>query len=322
MKIANRRLAALALACLALGLLLTDMTRALWPCDAIADGGTTAANGSTIGYWQFDDGTIGDPAGTLVSELNSPALDGTAGDYNASGSIPVYDVSTPGLQIADGVGGTIFNSSNTSSLEFDRTDAGTTTNSNNGGSITVADPGGVDSILKPTSFTVEAFVRLGEQSDWANIVSKTKSGGTSWMMDVNSNGTLRARFDNATTSNQNFATSAFLRDGEWHHVAMTFDGSTNAIGLYMDYSQVGSATLSGSLEYSDSPLMMGAGGGGRAYDGLLDEVRLSDTVLTTDQFLVVVPEPSTLALALLGLLSLAVYRFYLVPKSRLGSEFK
>jgi len=118
----------------------------------------------------------------------------------------------------------------------------------------------------------------------------------------------------------------------WYSMAAVSDGST----LFLYLRNVSGVTpwaliaqtdltLSGS---PDTTLTMGTGAGSdwdagnfsvgrglyagghgdRAY-GYIDEVRLSDGALTTDDFLyVVVPEPSTLALAGLGILGMLMAR--------------
>lgn len=116
----------------------------------------------------------------------------------------------------------------------------------------------------------------------------------------------------------------------WYSMAATSDGST--LSLYLrnlttptgwDLIAQTDMTTSGS---ANTALTMGTGSGGdwqagnfsvgrglyagghgdRAY-GYVDEVRLSDTALTSDQFLMV-PEPGTLTLTVLGGLTLIIRR--------------
>lgn len=270
------------------------------------------ASASTIAYWTFDDGQVGTTAGTLLTESNSPTLNAAAGK-NGSGAIPMFHAAVPNVAIRDGVGGPIVNALNASSLEFVRTG---TADSNDGGRLTVVDPGGIDSLLKPASFTIEAFIQIDSATNWPALMSKSRAdgNGSSWMLDMNNNGTLRARFDtqalgasSGTGFNQNFTTSLNLADQTWHHVAMTYDADTRMARLFVDYEDRGGGTVINPLVYDNNPMLIGQGGGGRAFDGWMDEIRLSDSVLTTDQFLraEVVPEPGTLALVGMMLLGLA-----------------
>jgi hypothetical protein len=58
------------------------------------------------------------------------------------------------------------------------------------------------------------------------------------------------------------------------------------------------------LLYDDGALLFGQGAGGLAFDGLLDEIRFTDSVLTTSQFLRAVPEPGSFSLLLFGTIGL------------------
>jgi len=62
------------------------------------------------------------------------------------------------------------------------------------------------------------------------------------------------------------------------------------------------------LVYDNFPLLIGSGAGGRAFDGWLDEFRLTGAVLTPDQFLRAVPEPGRALLVLAGLLTVVARR--------------
>lgn len=267
---------------------------------------------TVIGYWRFDDDAPGNTASLVSSSVNSPALNGAASG-NASGLPPVFDADLPGAGITDGAGGPFLHL-NTASLQFNNVSVPGDLNSQNGGKITVSDPG--DGTLHPASFTAEAFVRLDVQLNYPNIISKNRAdaGGSTWMMDMTNDGRLRARFDSQTLGlgsgnsgfNQSFNGGA-INDGLWHHVGLTYDGATRVARLFIDYTDVGGGVVTNPLVYDNNPLTIGQGGGGRAFDGWIDEVRISDNVLSADQFLHVVPEPSSLALMALG--SWVIIRF-------------
>lgn len=268
-----------------------------------------SANATTIGYWQFQDGIAGANAGSVATQTNGPTLNGTAAA--AGGPVPKFDASVVGPKIRDGIGGAIINANNSTSLLFDNTGG---INSGSGGVVTVADPGGPGSLLKPASFTVEGFMKVIENINFPLLVGKDANNppvpgpqsDTSWTIDTSNTEKLRARTDNLVTFNQGIGegTSPVLNDGLWHHFAATYDGTTRDFRLYVDYIQTAQATLSGGLFYDDTALRFGQGAGGRAFDGLLDEIRLSDQVLTTNQFLRAVPEPNSLSMMLFGIIGL------------------
>ena len=82
----------------------------------------------------------------------------------------------------------------------------------------------------------------------------------------------------------------------WDHIALTYDASTRTATLYRNYVVVKSFTFAEGFSkqiYIDKPLQIGGGGQniagtgavGTNFGGLLDEVRISDTVLAPSQFL-------------------------------------
>jgi hypothetical protein len=77
--------------------------------------------------------------------------------------------------------------------------------------------------------------------------------------------------------------TALVSDGEWHHVALTASRTGNAI-LYVDGVVEGTpASMSavGSLDEADSPVFIGdIGFQGQPFDGVLDDVRIYNRVLT------------------------------------------
>ena len=94
----------------------------------------------------------------------------------------------------------------------------------------------------------------------------------------------------------------------WHHVAVTFDQDTLEWSFYFDYQLSQSRTLvdTDSSGYVHPNADLNIGKFGSEYGTFLDEIRYSEGVLQTTEFLVAtnVPEPSTALLGLLGALGL------------------
>ncbi len=270
----------------------------------------STAIAGTVGYWSFDDGTSG-TATLLMSDVNSPALDGTAGG-NAGGTAPVFSSVLPGASTTSGISGTVTNASNLSSLYFTNTGFPGSNSSNSGGVVSISETAGN---LDLANFTIEGFIRYEDFALFSSTFTKNRvdGGGSTWMLDSDGGGHIRARFDSQALGtgsgspgfNQGFTTSATIADGAWHHIALTYDGATRAAVIYVDYMSVGGGTVTNPLVYDASPLRFGGSGGGRAFDGYMDEVRLSDTVLTPASFLRAVPEPGSAALLALGLAGIA-----------------
>ena len=79
-----------------------------------------------------------------------------------------------------------------------------------------------------------------------------------------------------------------VTDGKWHHVAMTYDGE--AVRIYVDYVQRGYKAWSGPLVYDSGnagKLCIGGNYGTNygAWDGFIDELRISDEALPVEKFL-------------------------------------
>jgi len=247
------------------------------------------------GYWRMEDGAAGSTASTIDSEVYNSQMQGVAVGSNLAFS---GEVAAP--KIFNPLDGTV--SDNSTSLSV-----------GSASHMSVAD--NLFSLHEPETFTIEFFAKWDAASaDWADVIQKERSGSSpTWQLDVPSDGRLRVRVDSEDSpspgdgeSNQNISSSAVVTDAEWHHVAGTYDDATNTLEMFVDYASVGSMTLAngGELFYNGNPLKIG---GHREFLGLIDEVRLTSGILTPDQFLQLVPEPSSLMLLLIGALSAALW---------------
>lgn len=158
--------------------------------------------------------------------------------------------------------------------------------------IEVAAHDGTDTALMPDQITVDAWVQLNTHITATHgvIVSSIGNGWSLHTSNIYDGGGaivgVGVTFDvgvwDGITPVDNFVSAAGstnLRDGSWHHVAGTFDGtSTN---LYVDGNLDHSTNVTGSLHHID---YRAAGGKGIAigdllqafngYSGLVDEVHL------------------------------------------------
>ena len=238
----------------------------------------------TIAWWPFE-GTIDESADELTNSAAPGTLTGVANTYSG-GTLPSFADDIPGSNVWDGVGGPMYNADNRTSLLF-------TGNGTSGGLVSVTD----DPVtFHPSNVTVEAFVKVRTVIEYAAIARKIRSGGASWTLYLTANGELGLRIDTATVVNAiSTATSnTGLSDGNWHHVAFTYNSVNSNALLYVDYKQKVSLTLTTPpLDYDNSNLLIGHNTANGTFDGWIDEVRISDVALQADQFLLVEPiDPS------------------------------
>jgi len=151
--------------------------------------------------------------------------------------------------------------------------------------------------LKLSSFTVELFFKSDFPANpqyWSNLMVLGGPGsGDTWGLRILANGTISFRktytTESESTANENLSIGEVnALDGKWHHLAFTYDGVTKTGTLYYDYSTKSSRTFSHEMEYVDGSLLeigsFSKANYGR-WCGWVDEVRISDTVLGTNDFL-------------------------------------
>jgi hypothetical protein len=103
-------------------------------------------------------------------------------------------------------------------------------------------------------------------------------------------GKVKAQFlnDNRPANKIDFTGTTVVNDGNWHHVALTYDGSSNLAGtqLYVDGNLEAKTattnTLTGSI-LNDVNLVLGSRAGGLLYNGQMDDFRLYDYALSSAQ---------------------------------------
>lgn len=230
-------------------------------------GASHSAHAAPVGLWRFE-GTAGGTVGTVPNALNPGTLDGT-GQGGA-----LYSGLVIGPSIYDPISGTVY--ANATSLDFT-------------GSKVVNVPD--DPALDAADFTIEAFIRMGaDQTSYPSYIRhRISSPARGWQLDIDPQEEARVRFDTAAQSNQVAGSGAgqSLADyGRWHHTAVTFDSATKRITHYTDYGITATRTLNGVASEATSiaeDLVLGASG--YPAGSALDEVRYSNSVLSSSQFL-------------------------------------
>ena len=86
--------------------------------------------------------------------------------------------------------------------------------------------------------------------------------------------------------------------GTWHHVAFTMDNDAKKAQLFVDYKLIGSVNLVGDCSKSAKEYVLGHAKAPNwgAYEGCIDEFRISDRVLAPSEFLAVTGDGPALML--------------------------
>ena len=272
------------------------------------------SHAGTVAWWHFDEA---DPGTTATSGVVAESVSGTTATSYWIESNSVKQTSSPyrpafgpaftGLAVYDPVAGTT--NANRAAMRFAIARGGATPNASAGRAYY----GGALKVDKDTLYpgctgavTIEAFVCTtgGVYNTFAPIIGCLASASWTsekWAIYMENGGTLAVRFNGSVwySGNSNAGT-ARINDGRWHHVAITWNGST--IKVYVDYNMDKNSdntdrtySKGGTIDYSGTATWIGGYGsysnsdGGRRFPGLIDEVRVSNGALTPDQFLRLVP---------------------------------
>ena len=128
------------------------------------------------------------------------------------------------------------------------------------------------------TFTIDMWVKPGaSQTDYANIIDNNHTDFRGWEIQQNGKQPESVRLGSARMAGLPHP-SFDLAAGVWQHVAVTRDGASRVSNAYVNGSLVGSQTGTGDIVYDGSQFLRLAswGGGGRNWNGELDEVRIFD----------------------------------------------
>lgn len=279
-----------------------------------------SAHSETIAWWHFDEMDAGTvvPAGTVACDQasgtygNVYSYAGSTRTENSGSYLPRYARPFAGLKVYDPVTGE--SRINRSAMLFTTARGGDNPSSNTGrayygGALRFGNGNTLySSLAGKSAFTVECFVCStgGVYYTFAPIVGAVVDAAFTaerYAIYMCESGTIGLRFRaGGSTSIWYGDGTAKINDGLWHHVAFTYDGSK--VKIYVDYvldringtsdrtyDKTGAidAYIPGTATWIGGYSFHQSGSGGRRFPGYIDEVRVSNAVLTPDKFLRLLP---------------------------------
>ena len=262
-----------------------------------------SSSGTTIAYWQFDEGS----GQKVANEISSTA----ELQLGNSGGEDIYEPTW-----ATGLRG--------NALKYDLySENGNITNFTKNSSSWVASDA---TSLAPTgSYSVEMLINADSFPAWGAggpmgliVFKDIANGKIQYLMRtyISATGTKLLGFysqhSDGTATNLYMdvdAAGLVMSTHKWYYAAAIFDSATNNLELIirdMDSGDMASQSFASKPVFgtaaTPNPLFgVGyEGGTGRCFDGLIDEIRISDTALADEARLYKVPEPATLALLISG----------------------
>jgi len=154
---------------------------------------------------------------------------------------------------------------------------------------------GANDYIEVTSFdnavltddaTISAWIKPDTIGDWEGIVGVAYGPDYNWLFRIHTGGYLHFRAWAGTADTIQSPIGTIIA-GVWQHVAATIDISGNTVKLYKDGVEVASdsPTFTSLNNAASETLKIGIYNDGtiRAFDGSVDDVRISESALTSNQ---------------------------------------
>jgi len=144
--------------------------------------------------------------------------------------------------------------------------------------------------LSGNTFTMSLWMNLRAQPNDGRLLSKAsgESGNDHTLMLSTYNQDQRLRFriktDASSTTSTIITPADVFNFNTWHHVAVTYDGTT--VRILVDGTTVASGSVSGNIAQTGDAVALGnqpVGAGDRPMDGMLDQVRIYNRVLSSEE---------------------------------------
>ena len=169
-----------------------------------------------------------------------------------------------------------------------------------------------------SSYTIATFIQTTNSTGnngrntivtWGNGANsqinafRTSTAGEAGNVENNgTSGILNYNWGGASRGDLGAGSGANIFDGNWHHVAVTYDSATSTKRLYYNGVQISSDfVVTNNMNVQGVNFRLGSNrNDSEEFNGLLDDVRIYDNALSGSEVAALVPEPGSLALLGLG----------------------
>lgn len=139
-----------------------------------------------------------------------------------------------------------------------------------------------DATLEPANFTIEAKIKILDNSGFNRIAVKTHTGQgrQSYALAVEPGGKVELRMQENGPGTDVVVSTSTVDDGAFHHVAGTFDGSD--LRIYVDGVLENTVAKTKAIPFYDTGnFFIGSFNGTiQFFDGVIDELRFWDSALS------------------------------------------
>jgi PKD repeat protein len=138
--------------------------------------------------------------------------------------------------------------------------------------------------LDLSTFTIEAWIKPSSVTNDGAIVSLLNGGRTAYNFEINVNSNALKLTGNNGSTWQDVYSNTELETNKWYHVAVTCNGAME-YKIYINGVLDVTKTLTGAHRHESAPLFIGRrlNSGGQYFSGLIDEVRIWNTVRTQSE---------------------------------------
>ncbi len=123
----------------------------------------------------------------------------------------------------------------------------------------------------PPAFFLEAWVKRNAVQQWQWLFSGTETN--TWQWGLNDNTML---FGKVNGGGAVVSYAINIDDNRWHHLAVTYNGSTGAVSFFVDGVGEGTGNISNSGIVSGTYSIGNRSGTTQSFDGYIDEFRIGD----------------------------------------------